>query len=294
MDTFNIANTPKPSIIQELAYNQILNAMRTDLAQRMPELDLSASDPASKILELCAYREQLLRQRINNAAQSVMLAFAQGTDLDAIASLFSLSRKEITKADPNARPPTKAIYESDEEFRKRIQLAPYAITTAGSRDSYKYHALSADPDVKDVYVSSSTGGVVDVAVQSHSNGGIPSTATLNKVILKLNKDSVRPICDTVNVTGASAVTYNLDASLFYYPQADSTATRTLAIKELKERITSKQTLGKDITISAIHAALHQAGVHRVELINPSANITISPTEFAVCTGINIIDGGLDE
>ncbi|NUV25651.1 hypothetical protein MS6204_04603 [Escherichia coli] len=40
------------------------------------------SEPATKLLQENAYRELLLRQRINEAAQAVMVAYAMGGDLD--------------------------------------------------------------------------------------------------------------------------------------------------------------------------------------------------------------------
>ena len=43
---------------------------------------LVESDPAWTILEVAAYRELLLRQRINDASRAVMLAFATGADLE--------------------------------------------------------------------------------------------------------------------------------------------------------------------------------------------------------------------
>jgi len=53
------------------------------------------SDPAYKILEVAAYREMLLRARINSAAKAVMLPYATGSDLDVLGSLFRTSRHEV-------------------------------------------------------------------------------------------------------------------------------------------------------------------------------------------------------
>ncbi|MHC8936526.1 baseplate J/gp47 family protein [Escherichia coli] len=53
----------------------------------------------------------------------------------------------ITPANPDVIPPTEAVYESDDEYRHRIQLSWYARNTAGSTNAYNYFALSSDPDV---------------------------------------------------------------------------------------------------------------------------------------------------
>lgn len=53
--------------------------MRADLVARAPAL-LGAlaieSDPLNKLLEVCVYREMILRQRVNDAAKGVMIAYA--------------------------------------------------------------------------------------------------------------------------------------------------------------------------------------------------------------------------
>ena len=45
-----------------------------------------------------AYRELLIRQRVNDAARGVMLATASGTDLDNLAANFNVERLLITPA----------------------------------------------------------------------------------------------------------------------------------------------------------------------------------------------------
>ncbi len=44
------------------------------------------SEPIVKNLQENTYREVLLRQRINEAAQAAMLAYAIGSDLDQLAA----------------------------------------------------------------------------------------------------------------------------------------------------------------------------------------------------------------
>jgi len=84
---------PAPGVVEELDFEEILAAMKADLLSRDPAYgELLESDPAMKLLEVCAYRELLLRQRVNEAARAVMVAFAVGSDLDHLAALFGLER----------------------------------------------------------------------------------------------------------------------------------------------------------------------------------------------------------
>ena len=90
----DLSKLPAPKIIEELSFENILASMREDLTARCPGWTAEAleSDPANKILEVSAYREVLLRQRINNAARACMLALATGGDLDHLSAFFNVER----------------------------------------------------------------------------------------------------------------------------------------------------------------------------------------------------------
>lgn len=96
----DLSKLPAPAIIEELDFESILAAMRADLAARLPgwtaaELE---SDPANKILEVAAYREMLMRQRVNEAARACMLAFAAGGDLEHLSAFYAVARLEGARA----------------------------------------------------------------------------------------------------------------------------------------------------------------------------------------------------
>lgn len=71
-----------PNIIEKLSFEEILLRMKEELVRRDASFTaLTESDPAMKILEIAAWRELLLRQRINEAAKANLLKFATGNDL---------------------------------------------------------------------------------------------------------------------------------------------------------------------------------------------------------------------
>jgi phage-related baseplate assembly protein len=76
-----------------------------------------------KLLQENAYREVIWRQRVNEAARAVMLAYAAGADLDQIGGNYNVERLVITPADDTTLPPTPAVMESDTDYRLRIQQA---------------------------------------------------------------------------------------------------------------------------------------------------------------------------
>ena len=162
ISTIDLSSLPAPGIIEELDFEVILRAMRDDLVARFPPIapviDLQ-SEPARKLLEVCAYRELLLRQRVNDAARANLLAFAGTTDLDHLASFYGVTR--LTE-------------ETDTALRLRVQQRIQGWSNAGGAAHYRYWALTADERVSDAAVSSPSAGIVRIAVLSAEGDGASS------------------------------------------------------------------------------------------------------------------------
>lgn len=252
---------------------------------------LVESDPAYKILEVAAYRELLIRQRVNDAAKAVMMAYATGADLDQIAANYDVARLLITPADDTTIPPTAAVYESDDEFRTRIILSLEGYTSAGSRGSYIFHALSASGDCKDVAVESLTPGTVNVAVLSRTGTGAAPAGTIAAVVEALNSEVVRPLCDTVVVTSAQIVNYSIQASLTVFPGTGQDEVLAAATAAAQAYAAEQHRIGRDITRSGIFAALHQPGVQNVAITSPAADVVNAWNQAPNCTGITVTIGG---
>lgn len=295
MNLIDLSKLVPPEVVETLSYETILAALLADLQFRDPSFSaLVESDPVYKILEVCAYRELLLRQRVNDAARSVMLAYAAGTDLDQLAALYGVERLITDPGDPEATPPVDPTYESDDALRRRVQLAPESITTAGSRGSYVFHALSASSLVKDVDVDSVQPGEVQVTVLSTDGDGTPAVDLLEAVATALNQDTVRPLTDQVIVQAATIIEYAVEAIIYVYSGPDPDVVLQAATDAVTTYVQDHHRMGHDITLSGLYAALHQPGVQRVELTAPAASLVVATTEAAYCTGITVTSGGVDE
>ena len=293
--TIDLSTIPPPSVVETLDFEAILAAMLADLQARDPAFTaLVESDPAYKILEVCAYRELLIRQRVNDAARATMLAYATGADLEQIGALFGVTRLTITEADPEAVPPVAAVMESDTDLRRRIQLALEGLSTAGPEGAYIFHALAADGDVLDVSAISPSAGNVTVSILSRTGNGAAGSPLIATVAAALNADNVRPLTDNVTVQSATIVNYTVSASIYTYPGPDSAAVLAASNAALSAYIDSVHRIGKDVTLSGIYAALHQPGVQRVVLTQPTANVTISATQASYCTSRTVTHAGTDE
>jgi len=291
----NLAQVAPPDVIEPLDFEQILSEMLTELAERAPELDAQVeSEPFMKLLEVCAFRELQLRARINDAARAVMLPYSTGTDLDNLGALFGVERLLLSPAVPTAIPPIPAVYESDSDFRYRIQLSLEGLSTAGPEGAYIFHALSADGQVLDASAISPTPGQVLITVLSRAGTGAPSAALLTTVLAKLSDESVRPLTDYVQVQAATIAQYQVTATLYFYAGPDREVVMANARAALEAYTAGQHRLGLDVTLSGIYAALHQPGVQRVDLASPTANLVVNRQTASYCTAINLTDGGLDE
>ncbi|SCJ81143.1 Uncharacterized homolog of phage Mu protein gp47 [uncultured Flavonifractor sp.] len=112
--------------------------------------------------------------------------------------------------------------EGDERLRERIRLAPSALSTAGPESGYRYHTLSADPDIVDVAIDCPEDEPNTVNIYPLMTGGVvPDGDTLEKVRAAL-ADDVRPMTDKVQVMAPEQVEYTINIK--YYCTKDDEAT----------------------------------------------------------------------
>jgi phage-related baseplate assembly protein len=280
-------------VVETLSYETILAAMLADLTARDPSFSaLVESDPAYKLLEVCAYRELILRQRVNDAAKGVMLAYAVGPDLDNLGALLGVTRLQLDPGDPShSIPPTM---ESDTDYRRRITLAPEGFSVAGPEGAYIYHALSAHPDVLDASATSPTPGAVVVSVLSRTADGSAPQATLDAVNATLNAANVRPLTDQVTVQSAQIIDFMVTGTRYTFAGPDSAVVLAASDASLAAYLAESHRLGRDITLSGLTAAIHVPGIQRVDLTAPTANIAVDRSQAAWCTSIALAYGGTDE
>ena len=147
----DLSRLPAPAVVETLDFEALRAAVEADLRERYPDLvdPLPESDPIAKLIEAAAYREMVIRQRVNDAARSVMLAYAAGADLDNLAALFAVRRLDG---------------ETDAALRARVLLALQGQSTAGPAAGYRRIGLAASPDIEDVAADSPSAGNVTLTV----------------------------------------------------------------------------------------------------------------------------------
>ena len=114
----DLSRLPVPNVVEALDFEIILAAQLDDLIERDDTYTgLLESDPAMKVLQVTAYRELLLRQRVNEAARAVMLAYAMDTDLDHLGALMNVERLQVSPADSDKGKVLFLIRASDGQLR---------------------------------------------------------------------------------------------------------------------------------------------------------------------------------
>ena len=299
MSTIDLSQLPSPTIIETLDFETILADVRAVMVAAFPEDQQAAvaaalaleSEPLTIIAQAMAYRELLLRQRINEGAAACMLSHATGDDLDNIAANLDTERLIITAATDTA----DAVTEGDEALRLRAQAAFEGMSVAGPSAAYEYFARSASGQVSDARATSPSPAEVVVAVLSTEGDGTASAALLAAVAAAVNDEEVRPLGDRVTVQSAEIVEYDIDATLYLYPGPESEPIINAAMASLQTFLADNdKKIGRDIVRSAISAALHVQGVQRVVINTPADDLQIDNTQAARNTGYTVDNGGTDE
>jgi phage-related baseplate assembly protein len=278
MTTIDFSSIPAPEIIEELDYETILATMIADLQARDPSYtEILESDPGVKILEVAAARELVLRQRINDALKATLLRYAGGGDLENLAAFYGV---------------TRLVDENDEALRARVIERIMGSSTAGGAAWYRFQALTASELVKDAAVSSPAPGEVLVSILSTEGNGTASSALIEAVDDVLQSDTVRVITDVVTVAGATISTVPVTAQVYLYPETPIEVFSGLQAR-LQSAFAAAAGLGWDVTRSWLIAQLHPAGVQRVVLTAPAADVVCGPSQAPALGAITLTMAGRD-
>lgn len=289
--TIDLASLAAPEVVETVVFETIVQQIKDDIVARQPDLadvvDLE-SEPMVKLIEAFAYRELLIRARYNDEAKALMLAFAIDADLDHIgATYYQEERLVVTPADNTTIPPTPAVMESNTDYRNRLALKPESWSVAGPRDAFKFHAISADGQIKDASVTTPEGGTTEVFILTRTGNGLPTAPQIATVIGALNGETVRPLSEAVLVTAPTIVDYTLDIDLTLFPGPSTELVTSAVQTALAAFAANNHRLGADIIRSAIDAAAHVAGVKKVVITAPAADIVCTDGQAPYCTAITV-------
>lgn len=185
--------------------------------------------------------------------------------------------------------------ENDDRYKERIILAPEAYTNAGSRGSYRYHALAVHQSIIDVGVHGPDEGQQDghVALYPLTSTGLPTADLLQRIESQVSGEKLRPLCDTVKALMPTEVAFTIKAHMTFYATADRSGAMAAAQAAAEAYAAERRAgLGHDIVVEQLTAALKVTGVYRPVVELPAALTELQGNEWANCTSIQLIDAGV--
>ncbi|UTH76105.1 baseplate J/gp47 family protein [Chromobacterium sp. IIBBL 290-4] len=204
--------------------------------------------------------------------------------------------------------------EDDEHLRQRIRQAPESFSVAGSAAAYRFHALSASPDIVDVAVVSQSSLPDDDPLKAEIKAGevrlfplfvgngagqaapVPgdprppeeADPQLRKVWLACSADKVRPLTDKVTVRRPPTEHFDVEALLQTYAGMDGELVKQKARAALQAYLDERQNqLGRDIVPSQLVAALSVPGVYQVKLLQPAQAKTVASYAWSSCASVSV-------
>jgi phage-related baseplate assembly protein len=271
-----IDSLPAPEILETIDFETLLDSMKDYLQSNLPEWtgrDIE-SDPINKVLEVFSYRETLLRQRINEAAQANLLNFATSGDLEQLAIFYGIKRQ---------------VDETDSELRARTITHIKGFSVGGTADAYKAKVLSVSSNIRDISLDSPEQGKVRITVLSKNGDGSPEQTLLDSITEKVNADDVKIITDTIEVRGAEIITVNINVLLHLYPDTPDEVLDK-ARNDFPILFNSARGMGWNLTKSWIVRQLHLEGVQEVEIMEPTENINVDEFQSVALGTVNIAMG----
>lgn len=269
--SINLANVPLPAVVEVLSFEEILVDMQDDLIERFPDIEPALqleSSIANKLMQVFAYRELLLRARVNDAAKALMLATAGGTDLDNFAADFGMERLVIGEDDDG-----NPIYESDDDFRNRRNLAPDGYAAAGPENAYRFFALSADGKVKQAEAIKGENNRCDVILLGRDGDGEVSQEIVSKVYDALSPKTRRPLTDSVYVRSAAIVHQPIKVNITVQTGPDPVTIAAKAKASIEKYAQDRASIGAVLRVDGIIGAAHSGNaLESAVVIEPEADV----------------------
>lgn len=301
-DQIYLPDLPPPNIIEEIDYEELLKKKYLDPIVARADaqgIDLSRAiqletSPSNIIAQVMAYAEMLIRERVNEAARAVMLPSATESDLDHLGSLFGTARMPLAEVlAPRPYITNPEDWEDDTRYRRRIQLALEAFSTAGPYGAYVYHTLKTSTRIKDaaVYGPESElcepGEALNVVLSTDTDG-TATQSLLNQVAFVLNGEEIRPLTDKVLVQSASITYYTVEGTIYVGRGPDPELVRSRAVEAIQKYTASRHMIGRIVAESGIKASAFSAGaIDRVVLTSPATDVDPGLAGAAYCDGIEI-------
>lgn len=278
----DLSALPPPEVIEEISFEDYFAQLAADIKARFAaagvdwDVEQLETDAAVIVAQAAAYRETVLRSRINYVAQQGFLYFAESGNLEQLSAWLEVFRMEG---------------ESDDRLKERFRLATFGRSAGGPAERYRSVVLGADIDVRDVAIwREGRDPTVNIAVLSQSGNGEPTQALLGVVETALTQPDIQVVSDTFNVVSAIRKTVDVTLSVRLDPTAaDSVADQVATTVQAEWQ--KQDLLGLDLTRAFLIQAAGIAGVTNVEVAEPEADTVALENEAIAINSVIVTVSG---
>lgn len=319
---------PEPDVLKVDGFDQVLAAIKGIILDRVMAMrpdDTSAvaetlendAELASIIAQACAMVVVNRERRLNEKIRQILMLWAKGTNLDARAADFGLTRQVIKKGNPSAFPPIPDEMESDVDLLTRCLLAPFGFATTGSELAYRFHLMtlgdkptitvtspqpnrvvmtydfptgSRSGEVKDgrAKMAKAESGLVDCWLLARAGDGTPSDDLLAYANAYMKRPSISLASDVVTVKKPTIRPYQIRMKLHGSNSPGGLIDPAPIKLELEDYAEGARQLEGLIDPGRLYAIAHgHQTVKRVELLEPLAPLVCAVSEAPYCTGVTV-------
>lgn len=317
---------PEPDVLKVEGFDAVLASIKALILERVmamrPEdvdgvaetLDNDA-EIASIIAQACALVVVNRERRLNEKIRQILLLWAKGSNLDARAADYGITRQVIKAGNPAAYPPIPDEMESDIDLLTRCLLAPFGFATTGSELAYRFHLMtlgdkphitvtspqpnrvvmtydfpenSRAAEVKDgrAKMAKAESGLVDCWLLARAGDGTPSDDLLEYANEYMNRSSVALISDVLTVKKPTIRPYEIRMKLHGSNSPGGIIDPSPVKASLEEYAEGTRQLEGLIDPGRLYAIAHgQQTVVRAEVLEPSAPLVCAVNEAPYCTGV---------
>lgn len=182
--------------------------------------------------------------------------------------------------------------EKDPQYAERLRTATDSFSVAGPEAAYRHHAVSVNPGVIDVGIS--TPNPCEVEMYPLMTGGeLPSQEVLNQIADYFAREDIIPMTDKVSVLAPTAQEYSINVD--YYIASDAinhseAIQRAVAAAVEEYRLWQQSEVGLAITPDELIAKVKAVGAVRVDLdtILPADYVALAGNAVAQCRKENVV------
>ncbi len=248
-------NLLEPTAISKKSFEEIKQDIVKDIESKN-SIKLIESDDFMPVVETFAYREQYLRNLINEIIKKMLPHYSSGDDLDNFIFAFFGGMLRLEN-------------EEDMAFLERARLSLNSYSSAGSDKSYIFWTKNFDKNIYDVKPLKKEDAVVQIIYASRKH------IDENRLLKYLSGEKVRPLTDKVEILKAINKKINLEATIIVFDEKDIEQIKDICLKNFEKHFF----IGEKVVFSKLIDLLHINGVYSVNT-NIKNDIEIAENEVA--------------